>query len=165
MATPDFILGLRAKIGNDLLEVPTASGLVFDDDNRVLLIRHSENGLWSLPGGMIEPYESPTDAAIREVYEETGVHIRITAVVGVFGGPEYSVTFANGDRLSYIMTAFRGERISGEPRSDGDETSDVGYFTREVLASMHCSHLVAPVLAAADRDSPGAWFPPATWAP
>lgn len=165
MATPEFILELRSKIGNDLLEVPTVCGVVFDDAGKVLCMRHSEGGRWSLPGGMIEPCESPSDAAVREVFEETGIHMRITGVVGVFGGPAFVVTFANGDKLSFVMTAFRGERIGGELRVDGDESLEVGYFNREDLATMDCSHIVAAVLDVVSPHSQSTWFPQTLWQP
>ena len=165
MATPRFILDLRAKIGNTVLEVPTVCGLVFDDENRVLMMQNAEGGLWSMPGGMIEPYESPSDAAVREVYEETGILMRITGVVGVFGGPEYSVVYDNGDKVSYVMTALRGERIGGELRCDGDESLDVGYFSRDELDTLPCIHIVTPVMEAAFRHSLAAWFPPSRWQP
>lgn len=54
----------------------TASGFVVDD-GRVLLVRHAKLGRWLQPGGHIEPRETPDEAAIREVREETGVTMRI----------------------------------------------------------------------------------------
>jgi non-canonical purine NTP pyrophosphatase (RdgB/HAM1 family) len=55
----------------------TASALVFGTDDRVLLIDHVKSGLWLPPGGHIEPGETPAEAAVREVREETGVEARI----------------------------------------------------------------------------------------
>lgn len=54
----------------------TASGLVVDD-RRVLLVRHRKLGRWLQPGGHVEPRETPDEAAVREVAEETGVAMRI----------------------------------------------------------------------------------------
>ena len=165
MATPDFIKRLRSKIGNDLLEVPTAGGVVQDAEGRVLLMRQTEGGRWSLPGGMIEPMESPSDAVVREVYEETGIHMRILGIVGVFGGPEFVVTYANGDRISYVCTAYLGERISGEARVVGDETADVGWFHPDEVKTLDCSAIVAPVMKALSDYQGSAWFQPPTWKP
>jgi len=47
-------------------------GVVFDDQERVLLMRERADGLWSLPGGWADPGEAPSAAVVREVLEETG---------------------------------------------------------------------------------------------
>jgi 8-oxo-dGTP pyrophosphatase MutT (NUDIX family) len=52
----------------------TASAIVFDDRQRVLLVHHNKIGLWLYPGGHIDPNEDPAQAAQREVLEETGIH-------------------------------------------------------------------------------------------
>jgi ADP-ribose pyrophosphatase YjhB (NUDIX family) len=49
-------------------------GVVFDDDERVLLMRERADGLWSLPGGWADPGEAPSAAVVREILEETGYH-------------------------------------------------------------------------------------------
>jgi 8-oxo-dGTP pyrophosphatase MutT (NUDIX family) len=57
----------------------TASAIVLDDRQRVLLVHHNKLGRWLYPGGHIDPDEAPLEAAQREVWEETGVR---TEVVG-----------------------------------------------------------------------------------
>jgi 8-oxo-dGTP diphosphatase len=51
----------------------TASAVVLDDHERVLLVHHNKIGLWLYPGGHIDPNEDPAQAAVREVAEETGI--------------------------------------------------------------------------------------------
>jgi len=55
----------------------TASAIVFDDHDRVLLVHHNKIGLWLYPGGHVDPNEDPAQAAQREVREETGIHTEI----------------------------------------------------------------------------------------
>jgi 8-oxo-dGTP diphosphatase len=55
----------------------TASAIVFDDRDRVLLVHHNRVGLWLYPGGHIDPDEDPAQAAQREVLEETGVYTQV----------------------------------------------------------------------------------------
>ena len=55
----------------------TASAVVLDDHDRVLLIHHNKLGQWLYPGGHIEPNEDPAQAALREVLEETGLRVEI----------------------------------------------------------------------------------------
>ena len=54
---------------------PSASAVIFDRRGRVLLQQRSDGGQWGLPGGSVEIGESVTDAAIREVREETGLSV------------------------------------------------------------------------------------------
>jgi ADP-ribose pyrophosphatase YjhB (NUDIX family) len=49
-------------------------GAVFDDHERVLLMRERTDGRWSLPGGWAEPGDAPSAAVTREILEETGYH-------------------------------------------------------------------------------------------
>jgi ADP-ribose pyrophosphatase YjhB (NUDIX family) len=49
-------------------------GAIFDQDERVLLMREKTDGRWSLPGGWADPGDPPSDAVTREVLEETGYH-------------------------------------------------------------------------------------------
>jgi 8-oxo-dGTP diphosphatase len=55
----------------------TASAIVFDDHQNVLLVHHHKLGQWLYPGGHIDPNEDPAQAAQREVLEETGLHTQI----------------------------------------------------------------------------------------
>lgn len=55
----------------------TASAIVFDDYERVLLVHHNKLRRWLYPGGHIDPDEDPAQAAQREVLEETGIHTEV----------------------------------------------------------------------------------------
>ena len=79
MGMSDYLHGVRAKVGHALLVVPSATGLVYDDQGRVLLARHANDNVWMAPGGALDPDESPADAAVREVWEETGLVVEPVA--------------------------------------------------------------------------------------
>jgi 8-oxo-dGTP pyrophosphatase MutT (NUDIX family) len=165
MPMSDYMRRLRARIGTTVLEVPTVSVLTFDDDGRVLLVRHAEGGDWTTPGGMIEPYEIPADAAVREMWEETGIYVALTRLIGVFGGRTCTSVYSNGDTLSWISTVFAGKPLHGELRPDGDEILDVRYFTRDEMRAVPCKAHVAMFVDAAWPARPHAQFQPATWRP
>ena len=150
----DYIRGLRARIGTTVLEVPTASVLVFDDRQRVLLVRHVEGNDWTTPGGMIEPYETPADAAVRETWEETGLFVTLTHVVGVFGGPLCASTYKNGDKVAWVATVFAATASGGHLRPDGEET-------------LRCKPHARMFVDAGYASSPSriAQFQPCTWRP
>ena len=165
MPMSDYIRGLRGMIGTTVLEVPTVSVLTFDAQGRVLLVRHAEGGDWTTPGGMIEPYELPADAAVRETWEETGLHVELTRLIGVFGGPLCTSTYANGDRLSWVSTVFEGRRIGGALRPDGVETLEVRYFSADETQAIRCKPHVAMFLAAGRSRRDAAEFQPPTFRP
>jgi 8-oxo-dGTP pyrophosphatase MutT (NUDIX family) len=165
MPMSDYIRDLRAKIGTTVLEVPTASVLTFDEHGRVLLVRHVEGNDWTTPGGMIEPYELPADAAMREMWEETGLHVVLTHVIGVFGGPLCSTTYSNGDKVAWISTVFGARPVGGTLKPDGVETLEARYFSRDEVRTVRCKRHVPLILDAALSPDPKARFQPPTWAP
>ena len=93
--------------------------LILDAKGRLLLERRSDNALWGLPGGALEPGESLTQAALREVMEETGLSVKITALLGVYSEPGQGriVTYPdNGDVRQIVDVALYAEIESGELR-------------------------------------------------
>ena len=165
MPMSDYIRRLRAMIGTTVLEVPTVSVLTFDAANRVLLVRHAEGNDWTTPGGMIEPYEIPADAAVREMWEETGLYVELTRLVGVFGGRTCTSTYANGDKLSWVSSVFAGTPLGGQLRPDGEETLEARYFTADEASRVRCKPHVAMFLDAGWRPHQHAQFQPPTWRP
>src|SRR3982751_3564671 len=131
MPMSDYVQDLRNKIGTTVLEVPTVAVIVFDDRNRVLLVRHVEGNVWTTPGGMIEPYELPADAAMRETREETGLVIEVQGIVVLFGGARCSGVYANGDKVSFVSTVVVAKAAGGTLRPDGVETLETRYFARD----------------------------------
>src|SRR5262245_14559164 len=106
MAMSPHIRRLRDAVGPELLVLPSVTGIIFDDQNRILLVREAESGVWSGPGGSVDPDETPSDAVVREVWEETGLYTTPMRILGVYGGPSCLVTYANGDQTQYVMTFF-----------------------------------------------------------
>src|SRR5229473_7334772 len=134
MPISEYLRSLRSQVGSALLLVPSVTGLVFDrDDGRVLLVRHSNGGVWVAPGGAIDLDEAPQDAVVREVWEETGLRVEPIRLCGVFGGPECHVKYANGDEVAYVMAVFECRRLGGELRADQEETLEARYFAASEL--------------------------------
>jgi len=123
-----YIRQLRAHVGSMRLLLPSVSVHVFDSADRLLLVRQRGGGIWSTPGGLIEPDERPADAAAREFREETGLELRPERVLGVYGGPECLVRYPNGDEVQYVIAAIGGRVIGGREQPDGEETDAVAYW-------------------------------------
>jgi 8-oxo-dGTP diphosphatase len=96
------------------------SAALFRNDS-VLLVRRANpvaHGLWSLPGGRIEPGETARAAAEREVWEETGLSASLVGLVDVHD----VVVRAQDGRVAshYVISVFFGRSGAGEPRGGGD---------------------------------------------
>ena len=78
-------------------------------------------------GGAVEIGESPAETAIREAREEIGADIRLKKLLDVLGGPDYEVTYPNGDRVAYVTSVYEAEVTAGVPRAADGELSDVAW--------------------------------------
>jgi 8-oxo-dGTP pyrophosphatase MutT (NUDIX family) len=102
MGISPYVRRLRERVGHDLVLLPSVAVLPWDENDRLLLVREAETGLWQTIGGAVELDESPTEAAIREAAEEAGVEVELTGIRGVAGGPQFRMTYPNGDLVSYV---------------------------------------------------------------
>ncbi len=165
MPISDYLKSLRSRIGTDLLLVPSVSAVIRDGAGRVLLVKHSEGGVWVIPGGGLDPEEQPADAVVRETWEETGLLVEPIRVVGVYGGPACSVTYRNGDQVSYAMTVFECRYQGGEARPDGVETVDARFFEAAALNALALPAWLRMVLPVALDRKADVYFTPPSWRP
>jgi 8-oxo-dGTP pyrophosphatase MutT (NUDIX family) len=164
MPMSDYMMKLRSKVGSQLLEIPSVSIVARDGSGRVLLARHSNRGEWVTPGGCVEPLETPADAAVREMWEETGLAVELTRIVGVYGGPEFVTRYRNGDEASFTMTVFEARPAEGKPRADGVEILEVKYFAKDQVDRLDMPEWMDEVLADVFEGRHGGFRPP-KWKP
>jgi 8-oxo-dGTP diphosphatase len=130
----DHLLGLRRRfLGSAPILLVGVSGRVWDEAGRLLLVRRTDNGRWSLPAGAVELGERVDTALVREVREETGLEVAPERVVGVFSGPDFFHVYPNGDAVHIVSTLFDCRLVGGRPRPDGRETEAVRFFDPERL--------------------------------
>ncbi|MBS3179281.1 MULTISPECIES: NUDIX hydrolase [unclassified Pseudoclavibacter] len=172
MPIPEFVADLRAKIGpehplwlagstaviirpraraGDLspVEGSRPAGEAVPADEEVLLVRRSDNGVWSPVTGIVDPGEHPATAAVRESLEEAMVEVRVDRLVRLSVSPK--IVHATGDRAQYCDLVFRCTWVSGEAAVGDDESVDVAWFPVDALPAMP-EHLASRVaVAVADR--------------
>ena len=143
---------LRAAVGHELLLIPSVSVLPVDDTGRVLLVRHAgHHDGWAVLGGAVEIGESPAETAIREAREEIGADIRLKKLLDVLGGPDYEVTYPNGDRVAYVTSVYEAEVIAGVPGAADGELSDVAWFGPSDLSRLMVNRFSRALLKAIRR--------------
>jgi len=115
-------------------QVHVAGCVLLDDYGRILLLHRNfgDEGLWYLPGGKLEQDESPEAAAVREIYEELGVSVRLTRQLG-------NEEFEHND-TGYIFYWFLAEVVSGEPHiAEPELFDDLDYIEIEDLSTLALS--------------------------
>jgi 8-oxo-dGTP pyrophosphatase MutT (NUDIX family) len=152
MPISPYVRGLRERVGHGLLLLPGVTAVVFDDAGRVLLGERSDNGQWALIAGVMDPGEQPAETIVREVYEETAVHVVPERITSVLTQP--TTVYPNGDRCEYVDITFRCRAIGGEARVNDDESLAVGWFALDDLPPI--ADLVRHRIECA--LTPGTWF-------
>ncbi|MEV5411655.1 NUDIX domain-containing protein [Thermopolyspora sp. NPDC052614] len=113
------------------MRIKCVGAIVFDDAGRLLLIRRAHppgEGLWSLPGGRVEPGESDAEAVVREVREETGLTVAVGPLAGTVDRP------APGDAV-YEINDYLASVTAGRLAAD-DDASDARWCTPGDLARL-----------------------------
>ncbi len=101
-----YVKWLRAHVGSELIYLVYTTTLVFDDEDQLLVQRRYDFDWLGLPGGALELGEGLRDGAKREVYEETGLHVKIERLAGVFSHPTYNLLYPNGDQVQQWSVCF-----------------------------------------------------------
>ncbi|MEU7861777.1 NUDIX domain-containing protein [Nonomuraea sp. NPDC049141] len=136
MPISPHLAGVRAKVGSDLLMLPSVSGFVFDSAGRALMARHGDVGLWASPGGGVDPDERPEEALVRELQEELTIDVAVRGLIGVYGGPEFRTVYPNGHQCAYVIAVYGCVIESGTPTPDGDEITDARWVTEPEIAGL-----------------------------
>jgi ADP-ribose pyrophosphatase YjhB (NUDIX family) len=100
----------------------------------VLLMQRSDNGHWGLPGGYVELGESVATACAREVFEETGVHVEIERLIGVYSDPARQVIdYGDGRRVHAVNLCFEARATGSGVATTPNETLATAYFAANAL--------------------------------
>ena len=104
-----------------------ADALVRDARGRVLLVRRADDGRWAMPGGWVDPGETPEQAVVREVAEETG--LRVSA-------PRLLHTEQRAASVHYTY----GCNLDGGDLRTSDESLEVAFVSPDEIDQWHTDH-------------------------
>lgn len=111
--------------------VPAAGVIIFNQRGQLLLVRRGhepQTGRWSVPGGRVEPGESPAEAAVREALEETGLAVRVEREV-------LNVRIPAGEGGEFDVHDFTATVVGGT-LAPGDDATDARWFSPEQLLDL-----------------------------
>lgn len=112
------------------------SGALFDEKReKVLLTRRSDNGLWCLPGGGMDPGENAAETCVRELLEETGLRVEVTRLIGVYSSPDWLVEYPDGNKVQIVALSFEVKALDGQMRPN-NEVKEFGYFSLADLPAL-----------------------------
>jgi ADP-ribose pyrophosphatase YjhB (NUDIX family) len=122
-------------VGHEKVIMVIAGAFVFDQENRLLLQLRSDHETWGLPGGFMELGENVQDTARREVFEETGLHLKNLELFGIYSGAVYDKTFSNGDQVLMVQVLFTCRDFEGDLIDSNQELLKVKFFSLDDLLS------------------------------
>ncbi|NMN99282.1 NUDIX hydrolase [Antrihabitans stalactiti] len=112
--------------------VVAATAFVLDDQDRVLLIQRTDNGLWAIPGGGQDVGEYISETAVRETREETGIDTEVIGIVGLYTNPNHVMAYSNGEVRQQFSICLRAKPVGGELRPS-DESKIVRWVDKDEL--------------------------------
>lgn len=130
--------------------VPAATVYVEDDQGRVLMIKRTDNGLWSLPGGAMELGESIAGCGERETLEETGYHVKVTGLIGVYSDPRTVIAYDDGEVRQQFAILLRAELQAGA-RATSPESAAVDWLAPDAIESTSISEATRTRIQAGRR--------------
>ena len=127
----DYIKEIRPLVGHRKIILNAAGAIITrEGDDKILFQRRSDNGNWSLVGGLMEIGETYAQTALREIREETGLEVRLDYLVGVYHN--FNAEWPNGDAGHVVNAVYKATILSGEPRID-EESLELRFFAPDEL--------------------------------
>ncbi|MEM5612808.1 NUDIX domain-containing protein [Bacillus thuringiensis] len=108
--------------------MPSVAAVIKNEQGEILF-QYPGGEYWSLPAGAIEPGETPEEAVIREVWEETGLKVQVKNKKGYLEGKGSVIYIRMGDQVEYIVVVFECEITSGKLKSIDGESLKLQYFS------------------------------------
>jgi len=131
--------------------VPSVNVVVVDDEGRILLIHRTDNDNWALPGGAMDLGESLPGAAVRETFEETGVQVEVSGLVGIYTDPRHIILYtSDGEARQEFSVVFTARPVGGEPTPSAEsrevrwvESQGIGGLTMDRSMRMRIDRYLA----------------------
>ena len=129
-----------------------AGALFFDEQGDVLLVKPTYKEGWEIPGGYVEPGETPREACEREIKEELG----LDCVVGQLLVVDWAPSESEGDKVLFIFDAGEiSDDLTGRLRLQRDQLSACAFQSPDIFEELMPARLARRVAAAARSRKDG----------
>lgn len=127
----ETLLPLKTTLFSRMSPLVAGSAAVINKDDKILLMRRTDNHLWSMPAGGMEVGETPAEAVVRETFEETGIRCIPKALSGVYD----SRLWKPGSAFHVYRATFWCEPLHEKPEIPFNtlETLEIGWFAENNL--------------------------------
>ena len=125
-------------------------------DNQILLTKREDFEVWCLPGGEVEDGESIAQAALREAHEETGLHVALTRLVGIYSRPRLV-------NLASHIVLFTAICKGGELHPQNGEVLELRYFYPEKIPEDLLQGQLQRIQDALDGSTGVVWMQDSSW--
>jgi 8-oxo-dGTP diphosphatase len=133
-------------MGGGIRKIRCVGGVIHDTQGRLLLVRRANDpgrGLWSLPGGRVEPGESDAEALARELFEETGLTVAPGRLVGTVTRPATTGVYQINDYEA---------QVTGGALTPGDDAAEAAWTDLATFTTLERTNLLTDRLAPTVRD-------------
>ncbi|GGF25352.1 DNA mismatch repair protein MutT [Halobacillus andaensis] len=129
-----YVEDLRRLVGHRPLILVGAIVVIFNEQKQMLLQQRTfPEGVWGLPGGLMELGESTEDAAKREVFEETNLQVKNLELIDVYSGEEFFTVAKNGDEFYSVTAAYYTGDYEGHVIANEEESYQCQFFSEDQL--------------------------------
>ena len=124
----EWLDGVGSGIAGYVTPKITVGAVVGDDEGRMLLVQRADSGWWLYPTGWSDVGYSPSEVAVKEVREETGIDCEVVRPIAVLDGMRLGF-----NRVPLVSIVFHCRSLGGELQAHPLECSDVGFFAEGKL--------------------------------
>jgi ADP-ribose pyrophosphatase YjhB (NUDIX family) len=117
-------------------------GVVFHD-GKILLVQERSDGMWTLPGGWADVGDSPADAVVREIREESGFETRATKLLALLDRNRHE----HPPHINHIYKVFFQCEITGGSPTTSHEIQGVGFFAEDDIPDLSLTRIVPAQIA------------------
>lgn len=124
----EWMKGIGSGVAGYQTPKVAVGAVVGNEQGEILLVQRSDSGVWLYPTGWADIGYSPSEIAVKEVFEETGIEAEVLRPIMVLDGLRLGFT-----RIPLVSVVFHCRAVGGELAAHPLETSDVGFFAEDAL--------------------------------